>query len=281
MFMEIMMTEQKPILIIGGNGKTGRRVAERLEELRVPFRFASRSTTPAFDWNDDTTWRGAVHKVSAIYLVYQPDLAVPGAKEDVVKLAAMAREAGVERIVMLSGRGEDGALASEQALIASGVEWTIIRSAWFNQNFSEGMFADMVMAGEVALPVSEVREPFIDVDDIADIAVKALTEHGHAGQLYEVTGPCLMSFAEAVAEIAKASGRAVAFQTISHEEFKAGAEQMSLPQDVLWLLDMLFTETLDGRNQRVTDGVLRALGREPKDFADYAREAAAGGVWTS
>lgn len=279
MFMETVMNPTKPILITGGNGKTGRRVAETLAKMGVPTRLSSRSTTPAFDWNDESTWQGAVEGTSAIYLVYQPDLCVPGAKEAIAKLAGLALEAGAGRIVLLSGRGEVEARASEQALIDSGADWTIIRSAWFNQNFSEGMFMDMVMAGEVALPVSGVREPFIDTDDIADIAVKALTEDGHVGRLYEVTGPRLLTFAEAVGEIAQASGRDVSFRTISHEDFIAGAESMGLPKDILWLLDMLFTETLDGRNESLTDGVQQALGRAPKDFSHYVRAAAGSGVW--
>lgn len=273
------MTIQKPILILGGNGKTGRLVAEGLTKLGESIRLASRSTSPGFDWTDRSTWSAAVEGTRAVYLVYQPDIAVPGGKEAVIEMARIALAAGVKRIVLLSGRGEEGAVASEQALIDSGADWTIIRSAWFNQNFSEGMFHDMVMAGEVALPVSDVKEPFVDTGDIADIAIKALTEDGHVGQLYEVTGPRLLTFAEAVQEVAKASGRPVAFKTISHEDFRAGISTIGLPEDILWLLDMLFTETIDGRNEYLTDGVQRALGRGPKDFADYARETATTGAW--
>lgn len=275
------MHSQKPVLILGGSGKTGRRVADGLGQRGVPVRLASRTTKPAFDWTDRNTWSEALNGAGAVYLVYQPDLAVPGAKEDITALAKLALAAGAPRIVMLSGRGEEEALASEQALIESGADWTVIRSAWFNQNFSEGMFRDMVMAGEVALPVGGVKEPFVDIDDIAEIAVMALTEDGHVGQLYEVTGPRLLTFSQAVEEVARASGRKVSFQQISHEAFMTGAADMGLPQDILWLLNMLFAETLDGRNEHLTDGVKEALGRPAQDFSAYAREAAAAGAWNA
>jgi uncharacterized protein YbjT (DUF2867 family) len=269
----------KPILILGANGKTGRRVAERLEKLGVPFRPAGRSTTPPFDWTDRSTWRQAVEGTSAIYVTNQPDLAIPGAREATSALTDLALAMGVKRVVLLSGRGEEEALAAEKALMASGADWTILSCSWFNQNFSEGHFFPDIMSGEVALPVGGVGEPFVDADDIADVAVKALTEDGHVGKLYELTGPRFLTFAQAVQEIAAASGRDITFRTISHKEFKRGVEALRLPKDLVWLLDELFTRVLDGRNEYLADGVQQALGRPAKDFSAFAREAAATGVW--
>ena len=190
---------------------------------------------------------------------------------------AVAR--GVRRLVLLSGRGEEEAQHAEQVVQASGVDWTVLRSSWFSQNFSESYLLDPVLAGEVVLPAGDVAEPFIDADDIADVAVAALTEDGHAGQLYELTGPRLLTFAEAVAEIAEATGREIRYVQVAPEAYAAALAEQGVPAEYVWLLNYLFTTVLDGRNASLADGVQRALGREPRDFADYARETAATGVW--
>jgi uncharacterized protein YbjT (DUF2867 family) len=270
---------QNTTLVIGGTGKTGRRVAERLQARGMPVRIGSRSSAPPFDWEDRSTWAPALEGATSAYVSYFPDLAVPGAPEAIAALSELAVETGTRRLVLLSGRGEPEAQRAEQVLQDSGADWTIVRCSWFSQNFSEGAFVEQVLAGEVALPAGPVPEPFVDVEDIADVAVAALTEDGHAGQLYELTGPRLLRFDEAVAEIAEATGRPVRYVGISNEEFMGGLAQVGVPDDVRSLLAFLFTEVLDGRNAYLTDGVQRALGREPRDFADYARRTAAAGVW--
>lgn len=264
-------------LVLGGTGKTGRRIVERLEQRGVTTRVAARST--GFDWHDPTTWDAQLEGVTAAYISYSPDLAVPGATEAIRLLAQKAVEAGVKRLVLLSGRGEAEAQRCERIVQEAGVAWTIVRASWFQQNFSEGEFIDLVLAGAVTLPAGDVQEPFVDADDIADVAVAALTADGHAGEVYEVTGPRLMTFAEAVQAIAQASGRDVEFIDIPHDAFVAGIAESGAPSEMAWLLDYLFTQVLDGRNEYLTDGVQRALGREPTDFAEYARRTAAMGVW--
>jgi len=271
--------DRSTILVLGATGKTGRRIVERLQARGVPTRAGSRTAQPPFDWADRDTWAPALSGVAAVYVTYYPDLAVPGAPEAVGELARLAGEQGVQRLVLLSGRGEEEAQRSEEVVKEAGIDWTILRSSWFDQNFSEGFLIDSVLEGAVALPVGGVREPFVHADDLADIAVAALTEDGHAGQLYEVTGPRLLSYADAVAEIAAATGRDVRFETISMDEFAGGLAQAGLSDDEARLVKYLFSEVMDGRNESLTDGVQRALGREPRDFADYTREAAASGVW--
>ncbi|ODA91787.1 NmrA family transcriptional regulator [Mesorhizobium sp. SEMIA 3007] len=269
------MSDTKPILILGGTGKTGRRLAERLTARGIPVRIGSRSGTPRFDWEVPASWAPALEDVSAVYISYYPDIAVPGAAEVIDALTRLAMEHGVRRLVLLSGRGEHEAQRAEEMLKASGADWTILRCAWFSQNFSEGFLVEPLLAGEVALPVGPVGEPFVDVDDIADAAEAVLTEPGHVGQLYELTGPRLLSFADAVAEIAKATRRDIRFVRISHDEFTAAVASHELPSEIVWLLDELFTKVLDGRNESLTDGVQRVLGRAPKDFSAYATETAA------
>jgi uncharacterized protein YbjT (DUF2867 family) len=266
-------------LVLGGTGKTGRRVAARLASRGVPTRIASRSAGPSFDWNDRSTWAAALDGVTAAYITYAPDLAIPGATDAIRAFVEQAVEQGVRRLVLLSGRGEDEAQQCERIVQDSGLESTVVRASWFSQNFSEGEFLDMVLAGVITLPAGDIPEPFVDVDDIADVAVAALTEDGHAGQVYEVTGPRALTFAQAVQEIASASGRDIQYIQIPQEAFAAGIAGSGAPADIAWLLDYLFSTVLDGRNAHVCDGVQRALGREPTDFAEYARRIAASGVW--
>ena len=266
-------------LVLGGTGKTGRRIAERLWRRGAPVRIASRSGKPNFDWNDQTGWDAVLEGVSAAYISYAPDLAIPGAADAIRAFAKKAVEYGVTRLVLLSGRGEEEAQNCERIIRQAGADWTIIRASWFSQNFSEGEFLDMVLAGAITLPAGNVGEPFVDVEDIADVAVAALTEDGHAGEIYEVTGPRLLKFSEVAQEIAQASGRDVRFIEIPRDAFAAGIAQSGAPENIAWLLNYLFATVLDGRNAHVCDGVERALGRPPTDFAEFARRIAASGVW--
>ncbi|WP_238012528.1 NmrA family transcriptional regulator [Dactylosporangium sp. AC04546] len=263
---------QMSMLVIGATGKTGRRVAQRLAEAGVAVRGVSR---PVFDWERRETWAPALTGVSAAYVTYSPDLAAPGAAEAVEAFVKTATDAGVDRLVLLSGRGEAGAERCEQLMRASDV---VLRASWFNQNFSEGHLLDSVLSGVIALPAGEVAEPFTDVDDIADVAVAALTEDRHAGRLYELTGPRLLTFADAAAEIAEASGRDVAYVSLPAADFHA-ALVPTLGPALADLLTALCEEVFDGRNASLTDGVQEALGRAPRDFADFCAAAVASGAW--
>lgn len=261
--------------MIGGTGKTGRRVAERLTALGRPVRIGSRSAGTPFVWEDPATWGAALDGVGAVYVTYYPDLAFPGAAEAIRAFSEFAVAGGARRLVLLSGRGEEGARASEQGLRDSGADWTILRASWFSQNFSESFFLEPVLAGELALPTGDAVEPFVDADDIADVAVAALTESGHSGEIYELSGPRLLSFADAAADLSAAIGREVRHVPVTTDEFRTELKRQGLPEDFADLFQLI----LDGRNAHLTDGVRRALGRAPKDFAQYARDAAATGVW--
>ncbi|WP_074316590.1 NAD(P)H-binding protein [Micromonospora cremea] len=272
---------EQPILVLGGTGKTGRRVADRLTALGRPVRVGSRSGEPRFDWTDQSTWAGVLEGVGSVYLVYYPDLAAPDAPATIRAFVEQAVAGGVERIVLLSGRGEEAAQLCEQVVQRSGAEWTILRASWFSQNFSEDFLVDSVRGDEIVLPAGDVGEPFVDADDIAEIAVAALTEAGHVGEVYELTGPRLLTFAEATDEIAKAVGRPITYQSVSPQEYAEVMARYQVPAELVAVLTDLFGKVLDGRNAHLTDGVQRALGRRPRDFADYARDAAATGVWAT
>ena len=270
---------KKPTLVLGGTGKTGRRVAQRLTAAGLPVRVGSRRGQPPFDWNDPTSWPAVLDGAGAVYVSYYPDLAAPGAAETVGRFARTAVARGVARLVLISGRGEPEAEASEAAVRDSGAALTVLRSTWFAQNFSEDYMLEHVLSGIVALPAGDTPEPFVDADDIADVAVAALTDDRHIGQVYELTGPRLLTFADAVAEIAAATGRDVRYVPVSVEEHAERALAAGVPTDVVDALTHLFSEVLDGRNARLADGVQRSLGRQPKDFAAFARDAARSGAW--
>ena len=263
-------------LIVGGAGKTGRRVAERLATKGLPFRLASRSAALPFDWNVETTWASALKDVGSAYITYYPDLAVPWAAEHVGRFARRAVDGGVETLVLLAGRGEPQVAAAEQAVRESGAAFTLIEAAFFCQNFSEGVLAPT--GGEIVFPAGGVAEPFVDADDIADVAVAVLTDDAHAGKTYELTGPRLLTFGEAALEIAAASGRHMRYRPVSFEEYAEALAPHMQAEEVAFLID-LFRHLLDGHNAHLTDGVERAIGRKPRDFRDYARAAAASGAW--
>lgn len=275
------MTEtahHRPTLVLGGTGKTGRRLVERLTRRDIPVRIGSRSAGLPFDWEQPSTWGPVFQDVEAAY-TYVPDLVVPDPTEAVAGLVETALAAGTRRLVLLSGRGEAKAQACEEILMDSGADWTVLRASFFNQNFSESYLLDPILAGEVMLPAGDVGEPFSDTDDVADVAATVLTEDGHVGAIYELTGPRALTFAQATATIAVATGRDIAYTRISPEDFAADLAADGVPPDIVDFLVELFGTVLDGRNAEVTDGVERVLGRPARDFADYARVTAATGVW--
>ncbi|RRB05012.1 NmrA family transcriptional regulator [Larkinella rosea] len=266
-------------LVLGGTGKTGSRIVQRLTERGWPLRIGSRSAKPGFDWENRATWKTALEGMDSVYIAFQPDLAVPGAVETIRSFVEIAVKTGVRKLVLLSGRGEPEAEECERVVMGSGTDWTILRASWFNQNFNEGYLLEPLQSGYVALPVGAIGEPFIDVEDIADVAVAALTEEGHTGQLYELTGPRLLTFEEAVTEIAAATGRPIHYESIPMADYASMLVEYDVPEEFVGLLRYLFTEVLDGRNASVADGVERALGRKPTDFSEYIRRTAATGVW--
>lgn len=266
-------------LITAATGKTGRRIVARLEAQGIQVRAGVRTAPVPFDWSKPETWEPALSGTSAAYICYHSDIAFPGAFEHVSDFTARAVKAGVRKLVLLSGRGEPTAQRAEKVVQESGVAWTIVRASWFNQNFSESFFQPQIVSGHVPFVSNGVREPFIDTDDIADVAASALLDSKHDGQLYEVTGPRLLTFADATDEIAAVINRPVRYEEVTPEQYLELAVADGVPPDFAKPLVDLLREVLDGRNASVTDGVERALERRAKDFGQFVREAAAAGAW--
>ncbi|WP_462250990.1 NmrA family NAD(P)-binding protein [Ekhidna sp.] len=268
------------ILVIGGTGKTGHRVVEGLTKLGHHVTVGSRKGTPAFDWEDYSTFAPALKGIDRAYIVYYPDLAVPGAKEAITALTEAALKEGLEKVVLLSGKGETEAEACEQIVANSGLNYTLVRASWFNQNFSEGAFLDFVLAGQVALPMPDAEIPFVDADDIAEVVTKVLVDDSYNGKTITVTGPKKLTFKQVVSVMEHAIGRDVKYIPISIEEFKTGMKAAGLPDSYVWLFGYLFKEVLGNPdNQEVSHDVEKVLGRKATSFEEYAQKTLATGVW--
>ena len=279
--LEPIMTNQKAIqnvLVIAASGRTGRRVVPLLEEQGVTVRRGSRSGSPSFDWDDRETWAGALRGMDAAYVVYQPDLAMPSAADDIRAFTQIAREQGVRKLVLLSGRGVKEAEAAEQIVADSGLDWTFVRAAWFNQNFSEGDFAFMMQDGMIALPMGDAVEPIIDGDDIAEVVAVALTDPDLNGEALNVSGPEALTHGQIAAELSKAAGREIRYEPISMDQFRAAMTEIDVPTEYTDLLAYLFEITVSGANAEPTGDVERVLGRAPREFSAFAERAAAAGT---
>lgn len=274
--------ENQKILILGGNGKTGRRVTQLLKKVSdAEVYIGSRSGIPAFHWENPESWSEVIEGIDTVYITFQPDLAIPSAPETIQKFTTLATQNGVQKIVLLSGRGEKEAQVCEEIVKSTAKNWTIVRASWFSQNFSESIFLEPILAGYVAIARAETSEPFTDADDIAAVVTEALLNEKHNGKTYELTGPRLINFKQAVTEIAQITGTEIQFQSLSVDEYIGMLREYQVPEDELWLVNYLFTEVLDGRNSSITNDIEKILGRKAKDFTDYVKETAQTGIWNA
>lgn len=263
------------ILVLAATGKTGRRLVPQLRAEGNEVRAASRSGEARFDWGEPATWEAVLAGVRAVYLV-APDDPAP-----IERFVAEAERAGVERFVVLSGRKLDEAggafghamLTAERVVQASAAEWTVVRANNFNQNFDEYTWREPLLAGRLELPIGAMGEPFIDVQDVAGVAALALTGVGHAGQVYELSGPDSITFAEAVRMMSAASGRPMEYAEIAGAEYEAGLVAEGYPVEVAAELGGLFEVMRSGLITEPTDTVAKLLGRPAIGFAEYAAQA--------
>lgn len=275
------MKTQK-ILILGATGKTGSRVTERLKNNQnIEIRTGSRTAEIPFDWENPETWASVLDGIDSVYITFQPDLAVPSAVEIIREFTFLATKVGVEKMVLLSGRGEKEAQICEEIVKSTAKKWTIVRASWFNQNFSESFFLEPVLAGFVALPRAEALEPFTDANDIADVVTECLLNEIHNRKTYELTGPELLTFPQAVEKIAKAIHKKIQFQALTLSEYSKMLQEYEVPEDHIWLINYLFEQVLDGRNSSVTNDIEMVLGRKPTNFSSYAEEVAKTGIWNT
>ncbi|WP_350280086.1 NAD(P)H-binding protein [Kribbella sp. HUAS MG21] len=274
-----------PILIVSGKGKTGRRVAAQLDARGVPYRLASRSTEPRFDWYDESTWADAVRGTETAYL------APPVGPTGLAQAGKFVQRAdGLRRLVLLSGRGVgspgrdfavyDGSLELENVVRASGLDWTIVQPAWFAQGFSEDFLRYHVLAGEIRLSAGTGAEAWIDTDDVGDVMTTALLDDSYSGQTLAISGPRTLTMTEIATELTEATGRKITYVDLAPEDHVSELiEQGLTPEDADAVRD-LFAVIRNHRSEYVSTGVDEVLGRPPRDFTHWARATAATGVWT-
>jgi uncharacterized protein YbjT (DUF2867 family) len=267
-------------LIIGGTGKTGRKVVESLRLLNQDVRIGSRSAAIPFDWQDPETYGPALEGIDRVYITFQPDLAVPGAFEAVSALVEKAKEKGVSKLVLLSGKGEAEAERCEGVVIQSGIDYTLVRANWFSQNFSENFLLEPVLQGVVALPMGDSKVPYVDTGDIADVVVECLLHTEHNGKVYQLTGTETFTFPQVCELISQETGRDIRFVPVSLQEYVEVMKTMDLPEIYVWLIEYLFSHVLTSpHNEEITQDIKNVLKREPRSFRNYVKETAASGVW--
>jgi len=277
-----------PILILSGKGKTGRRVVEQLEARGEAFRLASRSSEQRFDWYDDSTWSPTIAGAETAYLA--PPVGPTGLKQ-AGRFIQQAADEGLRRVVLLSGRGVgspgrefavyESSLELEHAVKASGLDWTIVRPAWFAQGFSEDFLLEYVLAGEIRVSAGDGAEAWIDTNDVGDVMTAALLDERHTGETYSLSGPRTLTMAEVTAELTAATGRPVRNVDLAPEDHVAELVEFGLPLEDAESVRDLFAVIRNHRSEYVSDGVQQVLGRTPRDFTDWARDTAKTGVWAT
>lgn len=269
------------VLILGGTGKTGRHLVATLRSAGADVRTAARSGADArFDWDDPATHDAALAGVDRVYLV-PPALRLDHAPI-VAGFLERAGAAGVRHTTLLSAFGvqyapaESPLRAVELAVIGGPVpSWSILRPAWFMQNFTEGAFVPLVERGTLTLPAGDGAEAFIDTSDIAAAAAATLRDPaGHAGAEYDLTGPEALTLAEVARLLSDGLGRPVGYSPVPVPEFTAALISGGIPADYAGLLAGLLELISVGQGSRPTTGVADATGREPRTFAAVLAEAA-------
>jgi uncharacterized protein YbjT (DUF2867 family) len=270
------------ISVLAASGKSGRRVVAALRAAGHPVRAASRSSEVRFDWQDPRTWTAATDGAAALYLVAPEDPAPLRPFVDLVQ------EAGVKRVVLLSGRGREAwngrfgqaMAAAEDVVRSSDLNWTVVGANNFMQNFTEDLWYEPLLAGRLALPTGGVPEPFVDLDDVAAVVARLLTTDGYARRTLELSGPAALTFADAVATIATAAGRAIRFEELTPDAYADELRAAGLG-DWAGELGGMFEVMRDGHLAAPTGAVEEVLGRPPRSFEDWVARVAPTRVWAS
>lgn len=268
-----------PVLVTGAKGTTGRRIAERLKLEGVEFRAASRSSETRFDWANPETWKPALQGMRSVYVVPEGS----AGPEVVASFAKLAADEGVAILVLLSTReaeyeGYENHLAIEDAVIDAGTGWTILRPSWFCQNFYT-QFDREVRSGLLELPAGEGKDPFVDADDVAEVAFQALTMHGLEDKVYELSGPDPLSYREATERISALTGLTVRYEPVSEQTYYQRLREKGIPDDQARVMIVAHRPIAAGDNDFTSEGYRRLTGHPSKDFDTFVSETVAKGIW--
>ncbi|MGD0504905.1 MAG: NAD(P)H-binding protein [Steroidobacteraceae bacterium] len=268
------------ILVTGATGKTGSRVAERLAASGAAVRRAARSGADVhFDWSDLATFGPTLNGVSAVYLI-SPALRVDFAGV-VSRFLDKAEQVGVRHVTYLSAYGVEHvppevALRAVELDLASrkALSHSILRPAWFMQNFSENFLRPV--NDEIVVPCGTGAEAFVSAEDIASVAVATLLNPArHAGRAYAPTGPEALTFEQASQHISTAVGRTITYRDIDREGWINAMIQAGVPAEYGAVLRALTETVAAGRGSRPNDDVLVATGTAPTRFEEFSAKTAA------
>jgi uncharacterized protein YbjT (DUF2867 family) len=277
-------TLRSTVLVTGATGKTGRRLIPLLLERGVTVRAAGRTPVPErdgvepvhFDWLDESTYRTALDGVDAVYAISDPsNWSNPSFEAFLERATGRSR-----RVVLLSSFGVDRAPADDPMrrleLLVEG-SGTVLRPTMFMQDFSENHWSDQVTSirerGEITLPNVQAAVSYISTADIAAVAAAALTEHGHEGKGYTLTGPEALTPAQVAEHIAAAAGRPVRPVEVSREGIRAGLLAYGYPTESVEYISPGYAAAF-GVMEVVTDDVTKVTGRPATTFAEFTKDAA-------
>jgi uncharacterized protein YbjT (DUF2867 family) len=276
------------ILILGGTGKTGRRIAARLRAADIPVRTAARTGANVhFDWDEPSTHDAALDGVGATYLV-PPALRTDHA-EQVAGFVDRAEAAGVRHVTFLSARGVELAppevsLRAIELDVASRTRLThtILRPGWFMQNFSEDFLRPAIRDhGVIPAPTGDGAVAFVHADDIAEVAAATLRDgQSHAGAGYTLTGPEALTFAEVAARISAVAGRRIAHLDVPAAEWISQTVAAGVPEAYAQMLGNIMGGVREGSEAATTDAVLRVTGHAPRTFESYLSDDETVARWT-
>ncbi len=280
------------VLVIGATGNLGSEVTRQLIakglKVRVGVRkpeqynvHSSQVDAVRFDFDDATSYASALESIEKLFLIALP--LDPDAPLVLAPVIQAAKQAGVKQIVFNSALGvdqnEEAPLRKvERLLEASDLAHTILRPNFFMDNFTSGFIAPMIQdADGIFVPAEEAKTSFIAITDLAAVAVAALTEQGHSGKAYNLTGPEGLNHIVVSATISRASGRQITYQSISENDMRQGALDNGLPEPNVDYLSVLYQATRAGYLAATTNDVEQVLGRQPLKFDDFAQRNKA--VW--
>ncbi|MGB6760931.1 SDR family oxidoreductase [Mycobacterium sp.] len=273
-------------LVTGATGNIGSRVVERLlrrgerprvlvrDAAKAARRYGDRVDVRVGDFDDSASLSAAVDGVDVVFLVTAgADLA-----EKDKRAADVAKSAGVRLLVKLSTDDVAHGVGTgvwhregEAAIRDSGVGFVFVQPSGFMDNFLN--WADAIKAdGLIRCAAGEGVIPFIHCDDIADVAIAAMTEPHYAGQSLPVTGPEALSFADMTAKVGAAIGRELRFEPRSEDDERRAQAAWGSPQAMIEARLSIFRAMRDGRLTAVSDNVTKILGREPISFDRWAHQ---------
>ncbi len=281
------------ILVTGATGLNGRELVHRLSARGVPTRALVRNATRADalsslpnieivegDMARPETLAPALHSVDQAMLISSSDPAMLDVQSNFIEAA---RKAGVKHVVKLSGimpeldspfRFARMHAEIERRLEASGMAFTHLRAGEFMPTYFRQV-PSIIARSALSLPMEDARIASIDIGDIAEVAAAVLTNSGHEGKIYPLTGPEALTMAEVAAKLSSVTGKHIRYVNVTPEDARKAQLAAGVPPYIADALAELFAERRKGKEANVSPAVQMILGRPPVSFDEFAKRNAA------